>query len=544
MWSLQHESSGVHTAARAPSRQEDAAAQPGIPDELNNLHTAHCPSRQEAAQQRSVSHIAGGSSDASMPYGTMVSAGCCDGRTHCIVNAFQHSTRHHRDQGRSCSPQQAEQCAVLTGFPDRRLGNSHPAYTAASSGTDTPCLKPRSQPSAGSAHGRHRHDAELSKVAVTISRSTLRAVMRALAKGLADIRELRRAAKKAGLLSDLLPPSLCDRPASSHDERPGTQTPATEAYQLRRLSASRPHGSAQQGTGLQGSQHSAGSRGSRTAEHGSRSQRPVAWPVGHTKKSHLPQVQPTGHPMVRWWTSLRSPEPPCCTHVSSARKPPKLPSASGPSMPASQRDKSKDLPCSSKSCTGVTPQSAEPERRRTLPNERRVAEESCGHGVALQHARLHAQDTHLDHKHASTARLEAGVMAEQQGLIPPSSPQPCQQHLRQRYLPVYSVFDDNTITADGAEELLCAHLTEQCTPKAADTAEAAVDAAQQRQIGNMTSLQASSASTHADEACKVQRPDVHGECNLGQSEHTAVELPGVQEDILRAALQDFAMRVA
>lgn len=127
--------------------------------------------------------------------------------------------------------------------------------------------------------------------------------------------------------------------------------------------------------------------------------------------------------------------------------------------------------------------------------------------------------------------------------MPPSSPQPCQQHLRQRYLPVYSVFDNKASAADGAKELLCAHLTEQCTPKPADAPEAAVEAAQQQQVGNKKSLPAL-ASTHAKEAGEVQQLCVDDKCRLVQSERTGSEIPGNQEDILRAALHDFAMPIA
>ena len=128
--------------------------------------------------------------------------------------------------------------------------------------------------------------------------------------------------------------------------------------------------------------------------------------------------------------------------------------------------------------------------------------------------------------------------------MPPSSLQPCQQHFRQQYLPVYSVFDNKASAVDGAEELLCGHLTEQCIPKAADTAEAVADAAQQWQSCNKISLHAASAGTHANEAIKVQPLHEHNKCSVAPSKHTALEVSGVQEDILRAALQDFAMRVA
>ena len=552
MWSLQHKSSGAHAAACAPSTREDAAAQPGTPDELSHLHTAHWPSGQEAAQQRCFSKIAGGSSNASVPYGTTVSAGCCDRRTHCAANALQHGRRHHADRGHSCSPQQAEQCAILTGTPEWQLGISHPAYTAASPGTGASPLEPRQQHSAGLAHGRHRHDTQLSEVAVTLSRRTLKAVMRDLAKGLADIRELRRTAEKAGLFPDKSPSPQGDRSASPHHQRTGAQSPGREDNRRGQLSASGQY-SAQQETGLQDSQRSARSKGSGTAEHDSQKggQRLSADPVSHRIESHLPHAQPTGHPMVRWRTSLRSSEPPCCTRVSSTRKPPKPHCAEGASTPALQKKKGRERPCIGKPIIGVTQQSAALDRCRALPNERRTAEESSGHGVAVQRARLRTrsdginqQETHLDHKRASTALLAADLMAEQQGLMPPSSPQPCQQHHRQRYLPVYSVFDDKGSAAYNAEELLCAHLTRQSTPKAADAPDAAVEAAQQRRTGNKKCLHTSSASTHAGEACKVQCPHVHNECNLEQPERTAVELPGVQDDILRAALQDFAMRVA
>ena len=219
MWSLQHKSSEARATAGAPGRREDAAAQPGTPDELHHLHTADWPSRQEAAQQQQFGKAAGGSGEAGMPYGTAVSAGCCDGRSHCTANALQHGRRHQTDRGHSCSPQQDEQWAVSTGVPKWHSVNSHPACTAASPGTNAPPLKPGQQHSAGSTHRRLRHDTELSEVAVTLSRSTLRAVMRALAQGLADIQELRRTAEKAGAFSDQASSPLCDRSASPHQRR-------------------------------------------------------------------------------------------------------------------------------------------------------------------------------------------------------------------------------------------------------------------------------------------------------------------------------------
>ena len=548
--SLQHTSSGAHATARAPSRREDAAAQPGTADESHHTHTAHWPSRQEAAHQREFSKAAGGSS-ASMPYGRKVSADCCEGRTHCAANPLQHGRIHQSDRGHSCSPQQAEQCAVLTGIADWRLGSSHSVYSAANPGIQALHLKLRQQHRADSTHGGHRHDAVLSQAAVTVSRNTLRAVMRDLAKGLSDIRELRCTAEQAGLLSDQPPSPLCDRAVSPHDDHPYAQTPAREDSQRGQLSTSR-HGSPQRESGLQGCQQSAGSKGSRTAEHGSQKacQRLVADPVSHKKESYRPCAQPTGHPMVRWRTSLRSSEPSSCTHVSSTQNAVKPHSARGPStvlsVTSAQRDKGRNLPCSGKPSTGVSQQLAAPQRCRALPNERRMAGESSAHGVAVQHARSctgkpgsHQQETHQDHKQASTAPREAG----QQDLMPPSSPQQCQQHLRQRYLPVYSVFDDKASAADGAKELLCAHLTEQCTPKPADALEAAVEAAQQQQVGNEKSLPAL-ASTHAREAGEVQQLCVDDKCRLVQSERTGSEIVGIQEDILRAALHDFAIRIA
>ena len=553
MWSLQHKSSEARATAGAPGRREDAAAQPGTPDELHHLHTADWPSRQEAAQQQQFGKAAGGSGEAGMPYGTAVSAGCCDGRSHCTANALQHGRRHQTDRGHSCSPQQDEQWAVSTGVPKWHSVNSHPACTAASPGTNAPPLKPGQQHSAGSTHRRLRHDTELSEVAVTLSRSTLRAVMRALAKGLADIQELRRTAEKAGASSDQVSSPLCDRSASPHQQRSDAQTPGREDSRCGQLSASR-HGSAQQGNGLQDPQRSASSKGSGTVEHNSQKggQRLSAPPMSHKMGSHLPHAQPTGHPMVRWRTSLRSSEPSNCTHVSSTQKAAKPHSAGGPSTPASQRHKHRDLPCSGKpSSTGVTQQAAAPQRCRALPNECKMAGESSAHGVAVQRARSctgtpgsHQEETHQDHERASTAPLQSDVIAEQQDLLPPSSLQPCQQHLRQRYLPVYSVFDEKASASDGAEELLCAYLTRPCTPKPADAPKAAVEAAQQRQVGNKECLHAELASTYADEACKVQHPDVHNEHSPGSSKRIVSEVAGVQENILRAALQKFAMQVA
>ena len=547
IWSLQHQSSKAHATAWAPSRQEDAAAQPDAPDEAYHADTAHWPSREEAAHQRRFSKGAGGSSSAGMPHGTLVSADCCDGRAHCATHACQRGTRRWTDSGRSCSPQQAEHRTVLTGPPGRRFGEGHPACTTASHGTDALLPKPSwRQQQVSMGHGRHRHGAELSEVAVSISRSTLGAVMRDLAKGLADIRELRCTAEKAGLPSDQAASPLCDRPTSPHDQPPGSQAPAREGSRRAQLSASRP-GSAQPEAGLQASQHSAGSRGSRTAEHGSHKagQRLGASPMGRKKGDHLLHVQqPTGHPMVRWRTSLRSTERPCRTHVPSTRKIPEPRSAGGPRTPASHKNSSKDLPCSGDPSAGVSQQSAVPQRCRAQPVVHRRPGESSGHGVAVLHARprtgiegSHRQERHLEHKQGGTALPIAGLIAEQQ---------PCQEHLRQRYLPVYSVFGEKASAADCPDELLCACLARQCTPKAADTPEAsaAVEAAQQWQIGNEISLHASSASTHADQARKVQRLHVDNKCSRAQPEHTKSELPSVQEDILRAALQSFAMRTA
>ena len=226
---------------------------------------------------------------------------------------------------------------------------------------------------------------------------------------------------------------------------------------------------------------------------------------------------PTGHPMVRWQTSLRATEPPCCNHASCPWKSPK-PHSEGPSTPALQKKKSRDLSCSGKASTGVTQDLAAPQRRRALPSVRRMAEESSDPGDAQLHAQLHTeskgshqQETHLDHKQVGTPLLAAALIAEQQGLVPASRAQPCQQHLRQRYLPVYSVFDEKESTAGGTQELIRARLIRQCTPRAADTPELASEAASQQQFGDKF-------SSHAPLTC-------------------------TQEEVVRAALQRFAMRV-
>ena len=517
MWSLQHRSSEGHATACAPSRREDAAAQRDTQDESDHAHAAHWPGRQEGAHQRRPSKAAGGSSSASMTCGTMVSADCCDGRIHCAASAFKRVLKYQADRGHSCSPQQAEQRPVLVCVPDRQSGEMRPTYTAASPGTDASLWKPRQQHSSKRGHGMHKHGAELSQVAVTISRSTLRAVMRDLAKGLADIQELRRTAEKTILLSNQPPSPQCNRP-SPHDEPPGTQTSAREDGQRAQLSTTR-QGSARRKISPQVNQHSAGSKEFYTAKHSRQkaTQKLGAEPIGHRKGGNLPHAPPTGHPMVRWQTSLRATEPPCCNHASCPWKSPK-PHSEGPSTPALQKKKSRDLSCSGKASTGVTQDLAAPQRRRALPSVRRMAEESSDPGDAQLHAQLHTeskgshqQETHLDHKQVGTPLLAAALIAEQQGLVPASRAQPSQQHLRQRYLPVYSVFDEKESTAGGTQELIRARLIRQCTPRAADTPELASEAASQQQFGDKF-------SSHAP-------------------------LTSTQEDVLRAALQRFAMRV-
>ena len=553
MWSLQRHLCGAHYAARAPSRQEDVPTPLGTGNESYHAQTAHWTGRQEAAHQEESSEAAGGSSRASMPRSTMdCSAHCRDEKCHHAAHAFQHGARPQTDRGHNCSPQQAQQRTILTAAPDPQFRDSHPANAAASPGTDALPRKPRQQHISKSAHGRHRHSAEPPQVAVTISSSVLRAVMRDLAKGLAGIRELRRTAEKAGLCPDQPRSPLCDRPVSPRDQHPGTQIPAREDSHPGQLPTSR-HNSAQQKAGLQGSQHSAGSRGPGTAGHGSQKagQGQGAGPVGQEKGSYLPHAQPTGHPMVRWRTSLRSTEPLCCTHVPKAQQAPKTHSARGPNAPAFQKIKSTIPACSDKPSTEASQQSARPERCGALPSGCRTAEMSSGHSAAVLHARLctdtagnRQQGFHPDHKQTSASLLATDLKAEQQGLTTSPSAQPCQQPLRQQYLPVYSVFDEKASTADGAKDLLCADLVWQSTHKAADAPEVVVDAAQQRQVGNNESLHASLASTHANEADKVQHPHVDNDCSLAQSEYAGSEAPGIHEDNLRAALQKFAMRVA
>ncbi len=314
------------------------------------------------------------------------------------------------------------------------------------------------------AAGRGSHGGSLSDSHVIMSKRILRDLMADLAQGVADIAQLRQEATSAQA-----PPAPCNTQIleAHHDRLLAPQCSSQEA------GIPQPH--------LQHDNARASNRGGHSRPGQQKPDRAQTWQPATCSKPQAQQpargpqeytyAQPTGHPMTLWRGALHSERP------LGGR-----PQRNRPVLHAGDVGKQGAFLQTSRAGASETRES-----RKTLENDvhtckenradaaQQILPQSKGtEGQTSQQQQGDEQPT-MQHLHKASTPLHGGADAstahaaplpgKEECTTPALSPSLC-QHLKQRYLPVYSVFDDRgEITCDlgGQDDTTCSFGSHKAT---------------------------------------------------------------------------------
>lgn len=278
---------------------------------------------------------------------------------------------------------------------------------------------------------------------------------------------------------------------------------------------------------------------------------------GHAGKPKMNNsAQPTGHPMTRWRGSLRSETPLQGKKASGAapkfQKPAQQASAVGATSASDCAGKSSDMPPHAVLSPDKPSQFAAADRRSQ--HEGSIKDDGSGHGhhdVAQppEDKALHQQGC-LTSQQSGAALATAEAAAEQkeaQHETPAASPVPC-QHLKQRYLPVYSMFDGDVTAADDMGDLCWEQIARQLKAEDAERppesapATAAAGASRQHAPRSSASWPTAAQNDTGDRSDGLQAASKCSTPGTAAVASGACHMK-VEEDSLRAAMQKFAIRV-
>jgi len=412
-----------------------------------------------------------------------------------------------------------------------------------------------------------RHDALTAHVLVTPSEQStpqhaqhdglsgkkmLGALMEDLAEGLADIAQLRHEVK-----TGYVQLTSCDQPSpwpSQHDKpsTPHLRSSETGPHRQQQSQTSHPLGvhaslaSKRHARDTDRSRDVYTERCQKASSKGKKAEatRSKAGDGSASKQYEHTYAQPTGHPMVTWRTSLRFKKP-----LQSQR-------ASQP-VPHAHRKTDKG----SSTNAGIAVASHGRRRKADMHPDVQPGQQACSVLGTAEH-KLPDAGKHEDHsfKHErgdqgpgrkQLQQVEfrepqqpklraAGLSQEQQHGAPESSPAPCEP-LKQRYLPVYSVFDEGDAaaawdTGDHAMQWNASHDSPQGIYCASGTAASHGQTAHEQHRH--------SRPLHENSTAGNPNQRLHIDVDVASPEAQATKGLHVKEDHLRAALSAFARRVS
>ena len=253
-------------------------------------------------------------------------------------------------------------------------------------------------------------------------------------------------------------------------------------------------------------------------------------------------AQPKGHPVFNWRASLRAEKPPMGSGTPQrARKGAQQDmSTSGVRTPA-RKEHSRAKASANKLSPALSPAAEQPP-----PQERENHDGGPQHRDKAGHEHMRQQQEKMQQQQqqqqgkkdplpASTPFADAqakGGQGDIEQATSTSAPLSC-KHLKGRYLPLYSVFDEDGVLA---EDALAVEFWEQChtLPMAHHVLGDADGARQDVQVDHNEYM-------HAEDERRTD--SLHRNATSPEVPVEARELQ-IQEDALRAAMQSFAMRVS
>ena len=404
--------------------------------------------------------------------------------------------------------------------------------------------------------GRSFTDRRLSDDHVIVRKKILRQLMADLAQGLADIAQLRREAVTARA-----PPAPCSQPlllgsqqagpSPTHPRTPDTDLPPQcrgQRLQPQDMQTSRPplrpdHGDASRRIDRFKQQH-------RKEGGGVEALKSLPLPKVPQRGESPPRysyVQPTGHSIVMWQSGLRSGRPPGSRRASRPmphahdmgrhKSSPDACSAGVLISKTSEKRGDTDAHTSHEDGTAAAQQSQPLSKGAEDHSSERL---QCGQQPRTDMLHLTESQESLQASPESRTAQAAQLPGDKEHGTPTLSPSQC-QHLRQRYLPVYSMFDRRGHLACDVGGQQCFAQWEACNephlmPDAPDI------------------LGGPSRHDHSQDLHGRRLHDSIPESNPMQSQQTDADSasPGAQstqhhsteEDNLRAVLQAFTMRVS
>ena len=465
--------------------------------------------------------------------------------------AFRHAPHPGQPDTRSVGQGKSRQAGAARQHAKVHVGGMSSAGSQQrdrGSATDTTCLDSQNQLPAEpgeSLRGSRPPDSH-----VLMSKKVLRGLLADLAQGLTDIAQLRQDAMtlRAPLAKSQQPslqPSLID---SQHDKLPPShpRTPATSPPEQR---CSHTKDTQAPLRPLQHDHSSTSSRvGSQRRNRRSQPSQTAALPQNQrcaTSPHMYSYAQPTGHPMVLWQGGLRCGRPLGIQRTSGSMPDAHDAGKRGSMLPA----------CSA----GALDHKIDRKKRRasahTCQRDRvaTVQQTLPGPGSAEVHdsershydqqpktEQLHRASAQVPlHASACLSRAQAAPQPqEEQQADPASNSSPC-QHLKQRYLPVYSVFDDRGSTEGGVggwQHDAQWNASQELPADVSDSYNSAPQCAHPQDAQGRPLHRRGDASDPTQESQE--------NADLATAKAQAPKQHDVEEDVLRAALHAFAEKVS